>query len=342
MQARATLKTATGGAAAATQVGRVFANSAVPYKLYNATVAGEPVILKVFKASAPTGLSKEEALIHELVGPHENLEGCSGVVMHLNVSAGSCGACDGSKGSFRPDGQLERAGEEWIRYGTQHDVVKKVVEKVRFHPDGPTLEAKFYVTVERAFAESNYNVMGLLRGESCFIDQIVPASHALHIRFREKRGFIGAIDKRVVPHIIQRAVVDAPLLQTVTGFYVVRLTGIRVGGVAVPNVPKYMLLDTGSNFSSFPSPVLARMLPGLQRNETLEIEIAGQPLTIGPKHYKWPNSVDIMIDDDLTVLNNSSEYALLGAFLMQNLSFTFLSTSLVISRPDDDDDVLQL
>eukprot|EP01043_Picozoa_sp_COSAG02_P011802 COSAG02_NODE_441_length_22281_cov_6.119556_10_plen_695_part_00 len=74
-------------AAAATQVGRVFANSAVPYKLYNATVAGEPVILKVFKASAPTGLSKEEALIHELVGPHENLEGCSGVVMHLNVSA---------------------------------------------------------------------------------------------------------------------------------------------------------------------------------------------------------------------------------------------------------------
>ena len=28
-----------------------------------------------------------EALIHELVGPHENLEGCSGVVMHLNVSA---------------------------------------------------------------------------------------------------------------------------------------------------------------------------------------------------------------------------------------------------------------
>lgn len=262
--------------------------------------------------------------------------------LHLNVSAGSCGACDGSKGSFRPDGQLERAGEEWIRYGTQHDVVKKVVEKVRFHPDGPTLEAKFYVTVERAFAESNYNVMGLLRGESCFIDQIVPASHALHIRFREKRGFIGAIDKRVVPHIIQRAVVDAPLLQTVTGFYVVRLTGIRVGGVAVPNVPKYMLLDTGSNFSSFPSPVLARMLPGLQRNETLEIEIAGQPLTIGPKHYKWPNSVDIMIDDDLTVLNNSSEYALLGAFLMQNLSFTFLSTSLVISRPDDDDDVLQL
>lgn len=74
-------------AAAAAQVGRIFANSAVPYRLYNATVAGEPVILKVFKASAPTRLSKEEALIHELVGPHKNLEGCSGVVMHLNVSA---------------------------------------------------------------------------------------------------------------------------------------------------------------------------------------------------------------------------------------------------------------
>ena len=74
-------------AAAAGQVGRVFANYAVPYRLYNATVAREPVLLKVFKASAPPRLFKDEALIHELVGPHENLEGCSGVVMHLNASA---------------------------------------------------------------------------------------------------------------------------------------------------------------------------------------------------------------------------------------------------------------
>ena len=73
--------------AATGQVGRAFANFAVPYRLYNATVAHEPVLLKVFKASAPPRLFKDEALIHELVGPHENLEGCSGVVMHLNVSA---------------------------------------------------------------------------------------------------------------------------------------------------------------------------------------------------------------------------------------------------------------
>lgn len=74
-------------AAAVQQVGHAFANSAVQYRLYNASVAGESVLLKVFKASAPTRLSKEEALIHELVGPHENLEGVVGVVMHLNVSA---------------------------------------------------------------------------------------------------------------------------------------------------------------------------------------------------------------------------------------------------------------
>lgn len=259
--------------------------------------------------------------------------------LHLNVSAGSCNSCDGSKGSFSPNVKLNRAADEWIRYGTQHDVVKKVNHQIRFHPDGPVIPAEFYVTVERAFAESNYNVMGLLKGPECFLNHVVPDSHALHIRFRGNNGFVGAVDKAVVPHLVPRAVVEAPLLRTVTGFYVVRLTGIKVGNRKIDKVPSYILLDTGSNYSSFPSAVLDQMWRGLQNGEPLVLEIDGQPLTIASKHYTWSGTNDIMIDDDLSVLNDSVDYALLGAFSMQELAFTFLPTSLLITRPGEDDAV---
>ena len=78
--------------AAAEQAGHMFANTAVPYVLYNGTIAGEPVLLKVYKSSAPARLAKEEALIHEWIGPHVNLEGVSAVVTHLNVSTAALAA----------------------------------------------------------------------------------------------------------------------------------------------------------------------------------------------------------------------------------------------------------
>jgi hypothetical protein len=106
-------------AAAAGQVGRAFANSASQYRLYDATLAGEPVLLKVFKASAQAmRLAKEEALIHEWIGPHENLEGVSGVVTHLNVSAEAFVAMHAKLSAPNVRGGAQQ--QQGHRYSTTH------------------------------------------------------------------------------------------------------------------------------------------------------------------------------------------------------------------------------
>jgi hypothetical protein len=251
--------------------------------------------------------------------------------LHLNVSADICNVCDTTRGVFLSTPVLEAAPESWLRYGTQHDVVKKVPGFVQLHTDTAPQPLDVHVTVERSMAESNYNVLGLLRGPGSFMDSVLPPGAGLYIRFLQDRGFLAAVEPHIARRLYGHAAVRAPLLQTDTNFYVVELSGVRVGGHRPVHLPKYLLLDTGSNMTSFPAAVYRQMLPHLNRGEPLTLEVAGQPLTIAADTYRWQGTRELMIDDDLSILADSPEYVILGAHLMQHLNLLFLRNELVVT-----------
>lgn len=370
---------------------------------------------------------------------------------HLNVSADTCTACDGTYGSFVTTPQLlaELFVEPtvWLRYGTQHDASKVIRGAgVQLHVGGPSVAADVHVTVERSLAASNFNVIGLLRGgtgtgidlvgsnatsgRTEFLSQILPASSALYIRFYGEsatsarhgkarstrrlgsgvdngvengvengvvggRGFVAGIHQQAVPAVRRNATVVAPLLPLLkdVGSYVVSLTALRIGGRQIDGAPKFMLLDTGSNKTSFPRDVFREMLPGLLRGATLTLEIAHQPVHIERSTYVWvagqtrrhggdhdsgeeweqgedweqggggggelgesardrneAPDLQLMIDDDLRILDDSPQYAIWGAHTMRghNLVFTGdgeLLLTPAVPHPDTglvpDDDVLR-
>jgi hypothetical protein len=258
--------------------------------------------------------------------------------LQLNVSADVCEVCDGTRGVFESTDALRAASEEWLRYGTQHDVVKKIDSAVRLHTDAAFVPIPLCVTVKRAVAESNYNVAGLLQhGDDCLLSRILPADHSLYIRILEGRGFFGGLETAAAQQLAAaNALVVAPLLPSETRFYMVRLTGIRMGGRRIRSAAKYLIIDTGSNMTSFPKAVYDQMLPGLWQREPLTLEIAGQPLTINAPQYCWMGGPDLMVDDDLAILHDDPEYVIWGAHLMQLLNLVFVNGELVVTSAAPD------
>ena len=260
----------------------------------------------------------------------------------LNVSADTCGACDTSSGVYVGTArQFDAAPTERIEYGTQHDTVKKVTGSVQLHAGGPLLGTDIHVTVERVLAVSNYNVLGLFRGQNSFLSAAMPPDAALYIRFYGPggdfgRGFVAGIEPYILPSLRSHAIVDTPFVSTSVGCYIVALTGVRLDGRPVEaSVPKFLLLDTGSNMTSFPAPLFRELLPGLLGKRTLTLEIDFQPVHIAASLYHSDDAANagLMVDDDLSVLGDSPLYAILGAHAMQgmNLVFTAQNDLLVTS-----------
>ena len=327
---------------------------------------------------------------------------------YLNLAADTCKSCDGKFGSFVTTPQLQRQLHAqptvWLRYGTQHDAAKVIKGAgVQLDAGGKSLRADVHVTMDRVMAASNFNVVGLLRrvgrrshemeraeqgadadegAHPEFLSQILPPTSALYIRFYgnqvahlTNRGFVAGVPRDVVQNLRRNATVSTRLLPSLAtvGSYVVHLTAVRVGGRAVEGAPKFLLIDTGSNMTSFPRQAFADMLPALLRGAALTLEIDHQPVDISAATYTYvgaeqgaekgaergaekgaekgaeqgteqgfgvfrphgPDPVErrLMIDDDLRILDDAPTYAIWGAHAMRGHNLVFTGDDHLLLTP---------
>ena len=129
-----------------------------------------------------------------------------------------------------------------------------------------------------------------------FLAQILPPTSALYIRlyggqhqgFRD-RGFVAGVCEQAVGALRRNATVRTSLLPSLAtvGSYIVALTGVRVGGREIGGAPRFLLIDTGSNMTSFSREVFADMMPALLRGATLTLEIDRQPVDIAASTYTY-------------------------------------------------------
>ena len=127
-----------------------------------------------------------------------------------------------------------------------------------------------------------------------FLAQILPRTSALYIRLYggnikrlRNRGFVAGVRDSAVDLLRRNATVRTTLLPSLATVhsYIVALTAVRVGGRAVEGAPKFLLIDTGSNMTSFSRDAFVNMLPALQRGATLTLEIDRQPVDIPASTY---------------------------------------------------------
>ena len=254
--------------------------------------------------------------------------------MHLNVGASTCAKCTQQYGSFVPTEALQNAPEEPLHYGTQHDVVKQVADSIQLHTNGRTYSTPVHVAVRREMAVSNYNVFGMLRDDTEGISYaILKQNSSLLVRFAEPAGRIGGIDAVSATKFEQRSSVVARLIKSsAMGFYMVRLTGLWAGDDKIETTTQLVIVDTGSNMTSFPKSTMRQLRPKLKHMQALTLELDGQAMRIQPKHLFWRNTSHLMLDDDLTVLGrNAQDYMILGCYCMQGHQLLFKHDKLCIA-----------
>jgi hypothetical protein len=128
-----------------------------------------------------------------------------------------------------------------------------------------------------------------------FLSQILPPTSALYIRMYgaskhqrlQGRGFVAGVREHAVHALRRNATVRTSLLPSLAavGSYIVALTAVRIGGRPLDGAPKFLLIDTGSNMTSFSRDVFRDMLPALLRGATLTLEIDRQSVDIPASAY---------------------------------------------------------
>jgi hypothetical protein len=261
--------------------------------------------------------------------------------LHLNVSADTCRKCNKSDGIYEATQELRLAVSTTLTYGTQKDAVKQVRDHVQFHHDSDFIPVPVHVTVRRDVTLSNYNVMGLLqtigggwpgrRGDG-LLSHILADNHYLYLQYLRGTGFVGSVDEDFAGDMQRDAVVRARQVPSSLGFYMVRITGMYMGTTPIPTKALYLIIDSGSNMMSMDTHTLQRCMPGMRLSKPMTIELDGQPFVIQPRNYRWMNGPEMMVDDDLTVLNNSPKYIIIGSYCMQEYDYLFTPHELVISH----------
>jgi hypothetical protein len=255
--------------------------------------------------------------------------------MHLNISSSVCRRCDGKYGSYAPTEELLKAPTEELRYGTQHDVVSKVNDLIQLHLGPTAFPTPVHVAVRRDKALSNYNVFGLLDARDDnegLASAILGDSNELIVRFGTPTGVVAGVNLAAARLFQSRASAVARLVKSSMGFYIVRLTGLWAGDVKVPTTTQLVIVDTGSNMTSFPRTTYSVLEPLLQHGQPLTLELDGQAVRIQSRHLFWENTRMLMLDDDLSVLGrNASDYMILGSYCMQGHQLLFGRDKLCIA-----------
>ena len=255
--------------------------------------------------------------------------------MHLNISSSVCRRCDGKYGSYAPTEELLAAPTEELRYGTQHDVVSKVNDLIQLHLGTAAFPIPVHVAVRRDKALSNYNVFGLLDARDDnegLASAILGDQNELIVRFGTPTGIVAGVNLAAARRFQSRASAVARLIKSSLGFYIVRLTGLWAGDVKVPTTAQLVIVDTGSNMTSFPRTTYSVLAPLLQHGQPLTLELDGQAVRIQSRHLFWENSRMLMLDDDLSVLGrNASDYMILGSYCMQGHQLLFGRDTLCVA-----------
>ncbi|MDC0367013.1 hypothetical protein OAM67_01155 [bacterium] len=258
--------------------------------------------------------------------------------MHLNLSSSSCQWCNKGNGAYKSTPALEAAPSKMLTYGTQHDEVKKVHDRIRLHSDSDEIVVPVHVTVKRSKAQSNHNVMGLLtnhklrRNKHGLLNHLLGPQNHLFLEFDRGRGHVSGVDARYTEGMRPHAIAKCTRVHSTMGFYIVRVSGIWCGNAQIPSTARYAIIDSGSNMTSLSPQTYRACLPHFVRRAPLVIEFDAQPLVVEPRNYIWHNSKDYMVDDDLGVLRGNTDYIILGAYCMQGYSFLFSEDEILIFK----------
>jgi hypothetical protein len=280
----------------------------------------------------------------------------------LNVSSKDCEVCDMRMGAVRIEDEFDSDSEDddngggvrlskspsavtHIRYGSQQDTVKKVVGTLEV---GSTevRNMPMYVTTKRNVTSKsrvNFNVLGLLskaRGGRV-LHHIMPAGHMFIIEYWARHGLIFSLPSNQTQDFPVQVPWRRPPGATFR-YYTVpvnELTATRdyrtSTSIAGHADLRHMVVDTGSNMTSVPPAVFRKLLPHLQRNETIEFHFPGkQSLLIPFQNYRWRGRPDgeLMINDDIAAVRSAPGSMLLSSYALRHYTLGFSPTHLLI-RP---------
>lgn len=284
----------------------------------------------------------------------------------LNVSSKECEVCDMRMGAVRVEEEDDGSSSDTdsdddddgggvklsktpsaithIRYGSQHDTVKKVVGTLAI---GST-EVKnmpMYVTTKRHVSSSsrvNFNVLGLLPRERSgkVLHHIIPEGHMLVMQYWRRHGLVYSIPASDTRDFHIRVPWRRPPGATFR-YYTVPVESMTAtkdykthATVASGTSLRHCVIDTGSNMTSVPPAVFRKLLPHLKRNETIALHFQGKnspPLLIPFQNYRWKSRPDgqLMINDDVAAVISAPGTMLLSSYALRYYTLGFSPTHLL-------------
>lgn len=262
---------------------------------------------------------------------------------YLNVAHHGCRQCARHDGVYH--GDINPDHKYGVEYGSQKDVVSPVVHELVLCPNDRKVKVPLFTTVKRTNFQSNLNIFGLLRRPNGVLAHAMNPNSSLLVTFRDNdTGFVAGISNQEIDKISIPLHVT-PLVKTSRlPYFVVEVVDMTMGDYSFRRQPKYLVIDTGSNMTSFAPRLFDELMDQMdESSQPLQFQLksggslplkcpttSGPPiLSIAQSRLYWKNSASLMIDDDLGILASQSQVAILGAYALQNKTFIFQNRSMV-------------